>query len=102
MSEQELNGIEIVRDGNEVMIAMIPLKLTESKLQVLLTVAKAQGIDLSQLIEGSVDQDFRCQLEGSSVPNTSNIGESIQKQLYDQWLKEIGETPEEEKTENDQ
>jgi len=94
LSEQELNGIEIVRDGNE-MIAMIPLKLTEAKLQVLLTVAKAQGIDLSQLIEDSIDQDIRCQLEGSSVPEPSNIGESIQKQLYDQWLKEIGEVPEE-------
>ena len=60
MSEQELNGIEIVRDADQ-MIALIPIKLTEAKLQILLTVVKAQGIDLAQVIEDSVDQDFRCQ-----------------------------------------
>ena len=60
MGAQELNGIEIVRDADQ-MIALIPIKLTEAKLQILLTVVKAQGIDLAQVIEDSVDQDFRCQ-----------------------------------------
>ena len=49
MSEQELNGVEIIRDGDQ-MIAMIPLKLTEAKLQILLTIARAYGIDLAQVI----------------------------------------------------
>ena len=39
MSEQELNGVEIIRDGDQ-MIAMIPLKPTEAKLQILLTIAR--------------------------------------------------------------
>ena len=39
MSEQELNGVEIIRDGDQ-MIAMIPLKLTEAKLQILLTIVE--------------------------------------------------------------
>ena len=42
MSEQELNGVEIVRDGDQI-IAKIPLRLTEEKLQILLTVARAYG-----------------------------------------------------------
>ena len=50
MSEQELKGIEIVRDEDK-MIAMIPIKLTEAKFQILLTAAKAQGIDLAKVIE---------------------------------------------------
>jgi len=33
LSEKELNGIEIVRDADQ-MIALIPIKLTEAKLQI--------------------------------------------------------------------
>ena len=83
MSEQELNGIEIVSDADQ-MIALIPIKLTEAKLQILLTVVKAQGIDLAQVIEDSVDQDFRCQLESST-----DIGDALNKRMCVTWLQEI-------------
>ena len=83
MSEQELNGIEIVRDADQ-MIALIPIKLTEAKLQILLTVVKAQGIDLAQVIEDSVDQDFRCQLESST-----DIGDALNKRMCVTCLQEI-------------
>jgi hypothetical protein len=83
LSEQELNGIEIVRDADQ-MIALIPIKLTEAKLQILLTVVKAQGIDLAQVIEDSVDQDFRCQLESST-----DIGGALNKRMCVMWLQKI-------------
>ena len=74
---------EIVRDADQ-MIALIPIKLTEAKLQILLTVVKAQGIDLAQVIEDSVDQDFRCQLESST-----DIGGALNKRMCVKWLQEI-------------
>ena len=94
--EDILSGIEIDRDGNQVM-AKVPLRLTEAKLEVLIQVAKSFGQTLTELIESCMNQDIRCQLEGSRVSNPDNVGEALNKIMCDTWLKELGEDPEEEK-----
>jgi hypothetical protein len=85
--ENILNGVEIIRNGDQI-IAKVPLKLTEAKLDVLCQVAKAWKMDLSDVIEESIDQDIRCQLESSN-----DVGEALNKRMCDTWLKEIGEGP---------
>jgi hypothetical protein len=45
---------------------------------------------LPELIEDSINQDIRCQLESSGI-----VGEALNKTLCDTWLREIGENPEE-------
>jgi hypothetical protein len=87
MSEQNnvLNGVEIIRDGNE-MIVNIPLKMTEAKLEVLVEVAKAWNVDLAEVIEDAIDRDIRALLEGGN-----DVGDALNKKLCNTWLKEIGE-----------
>jgi hypothetical protein len=87
------NRVEIIRNGNQI-IANVPIRLTEAKLDVLVEVAKAWEMDLPELVEAAIDQDIRCQLEGCRVSNPTNIGERLNKVLCDIWLKEIGEAPE--------
>jgi hypothetical protein len=84
-----LNGVEIIHEKVGEIIAKVPLRLTEAKLEVLCQVAKAWGMELSEVIEDAIDHDIRALLEGSS-----DVGEALNKKLCDTWLKEIGEAPE--------
>jgi hypothetical protein len=86
-----LNRVEIIHEKVGEIIAKVPLRLTEAKLEVLVEVAKAWEMDLSELVEAAIDQDIRCQLEGCRVSNPTNVGERLNKVLCDIWLKEIGE-----------
>jgi predicted DNA-binding protein len=86
-----LDGVEIVRNGKEI-VAEIPLRLTEAKLEVLVEVAKAFGQTLSVLIEESIEHDIRALLD-------NDVGDALNKKLGCTWLKEIGEAPEEVKKE---
>ena len=61
-----LNGVEIIRDEDQLTVK-VPLRLTEAKLDVLCQVAKAFGETLPELIEDSINQDIRCQLESSGI-----------------------------------
>jgi hypothetical protein len=88
-----LNGVEIVRNGKEI-IAKIPLRLTEEKLEVLVQVARSYGIELPELIEDAIDHDIRALLEGGN-----DVGDALNKIMCDTWLKEIGEAPGQEKKE---
>ena len=94
--EDILSGVEVDREGNQFIIK-VPLRLSEVKLDVLCQVAKSFGQTLTELIESCIDQDIRCQLEGSRVSNPDNVGEALNKIMCDTWLKELGEDPEEEK-----
>ena len=85
--------MEIVRNGKEI-VAEIPLRLTEAKLEVLVEVAKAFGQTLSELIEELIEHDIRALLEGGN-----DVGDALNKKLGCTWLKEIGEAPEEVKKE---
>jgi hypothetical protein len=80
-----LNGVEIIREGDQV-IAKVPIRLTEAKLEVLCEVAKSYGIELPELIEDSIDHDIRALLEG-----LNDVGEALNKKMCDTWLREIGE-----------
>jgi hypothetical protein len=93
MNRQEdiLNGIEIIRNGDQLTV-QVPLRLTEAKLEVLVEIAKAFG-QTPELVQDSLDQDIRCQLESSGT-----VGEALNKTLCDTWLQEIGEVPEEHNT----
>jgi hypothetical protein len=88
-----LNGVEIIRNGNQI-IAKVPLKLTEAKLDVFCQVAKAWKMDLSDVIEESIDHDIRALLEGGN-----DAGDALNKIMCDTWMKEIGEAPGQEKKE---
>jgi hypothetical protein len=88
MQEDILNEVEVVKDEDQLTVK-VPLWLTEAKLEVLCEVAKSYGIELPELILDAVDQDIRALLEGSS-----DVGEALNKQMCDTWLKEISETSE--------
>ena len=92
-----LSNIEINRDGDQI-ITKVPLRFTEAKLEVLCEVVKAWQTDLAEIIQDAVDHDIRALLEGSSVLNPSDVGEALNKVMCDQWLKEIGEAPDSDKT----
>jgi hypothetical protein len=79
MSKQEniLNGVEIKENGDQ-LIVKVPLLLTQAKLNVLVEVAKAWEMDLSEIIEDAVDHDIRALLEGSG-----DVGEALIKILCD-------------------
>jgi hypothetical protein len=90
MTNNILNGAEIIPNGDSQLTVKVPLRLTEKKLEILVEVAKAFGETLPELIEDSINQDIRCQLESSGI-----VGEALNKTLCDTWLREIGENPEE-------
>ena len=47
-------------------------------------------MNLSELVEDSIDHDIRALLEGSN-----DVGDALNKKMCDTWLKEIGEGPQE-------
>ena len=57
--------VEIIRNGNQI-IANVPIRLTEAKLDVLCQVAKAWNMDLCEVVGDAVDHDIRALLEGSN------------------------------------
>jgi hypothetical protein len=86
--------VEIIHERVGEIIAKVPLRLTEAKLEVLIEVAKAFGQSLPELMEESIDRDIRALLEGGN-----DVGDALNKTLCDTWLREIGEAPEEVKKE---
>jgi hypothetical protein len=86
--EDILKGVEMNKNGVQI-IAKVPLRLTDAKLEVLVEVAKAWGMELSEVIEDAIDHDIRALLESSS-----DVGEALNKILCDTSLKEIGGAPE--------
>ena len=90
--ENILNGVEIIRNGDQLAVK-VPLLLSQTKLDVLVAVAKAFGQTLPELMEESIDRDIRALLEGGN-----DVGEALNKIMCRTWLKEIGEDPEEVKT----
>jgi hypothetical protein len=82
MNKQEdiLNGVEIIRECDQ---AKVPPRFTEAKLEVLVEVAKAWGMELSEVIEDAIDHDIRALLEGSS-----DVGEALNKRKCDTWLRD--------------
>lgn len=84
-----LNGVKIDRNGDQLTVK-VPLRLTEAKLQVLIEVAKAYDMNLSELVEDSIDHDIRALLEGGN-----DVGDALNKKMCDTSLKEIGEGPQE-------
>jgi hypothetical protein len=78
------------RLGDHMKILRVGLELTNAKLEVLCEVAKAWGMDLSEVIEHCVSQNIRGVLEGSN-----DTGKDLNKILCNTWLREIGEGPDE-------
>ena len=47
-------------------------------------------MNLSELVKDSIDHDIRALLEGGN-----DVGDALNKKMCDNWLKDIGEGPQE-------